>query len=93
MFEETNREKGGSVNRRNTYDICGTAHLGGCTICPTKLGVDKLLAVLVEQIKNLQVGAARDFDQLGEAVAHLRLGQSSQKRKVEEGVYGSVVGA
>lgn len=58
---------------------------------PAEAGTDEVLAVLVEQIKSLPVGARRDLDQLGEAVADLSLWQRAEECEVEEGMDGSVV--
>lgn len=58
---------------------------------PAEAGTDEVLTVLVEQIKSLPVGARRDLDQLGEAVADLSLWQRAEECEVEEGMDGSVV--
>lgn len=60
---------------------------------PAKRRRDERLAVLVQQAERLRVGARRDLDELGEAVADLGLGQRAQEGEVEEGVQGRVVGA
>ena len=55
--------------------------------------LNQLLAVLVQQVKGVEMGTSRDLDQLREAVADLGRGQRSQEREVEEGVDRCVVGA
>lgn len=55
--------------------------------------LDQLLAVLVQQVKSVEMGTSRDLDQLREAVADLGRGQGAQEREVEEGVDRGVVGA
>ena len=63
------------------------------TVGPAESGVDELLAVLVEQVERWQMSAARDLDQLCEAVPDLCLGQRPEETEVEEGVDWSVVRA
>ena len=55
--------------------------------------LNQLLAVLVQQVKGVEMRTRRDLDQLREAVADLSRGQGSQEREVEEGVDRGVVGA
>ena len=55
--------------------------------------LNQLLAVLVQQVKGVEMRTRRDLDQLREAVADLSRGQGSQEREVEEGVDWGVVGA
>ncbi len=63
------------------------------SIRAAKTLLNQLLAVLVQQVKGVEMRTSRDLDQLREAVADLSRGQRSQEREVEEGVDGCVVGA
>jgi hypothetical protein len=48
---------------------------------------------MVEQVKGADVGAGRDLDQLGKAVADLRSRQSAEEAKVQERLHRRVIGA
>lgn len=66
--------------------VCSSTDLFRRPIAASKGGFDKLLAVFVKQVKCLQVGARRYFDQLGKPVSYLGRWQCAKKGKVEEGV-------
>jgi hypothetical protein len=55
--------------------------------------LNQLLAVLVQQVKGVEMRTSRDLDQLRETVADLSRGQGPQEREVEESVDRGVVGA
>jgi hypothetical protein len=76
---------------KGTYNIGRLADLIESAICSTEPRLDQLLAVLVQQVEHLQVGARRDLDELGESVSHLGDRQRAQKGKVQKGVHGGVV--
>ena len=67
------------------------AHLVRGTVRASKLRLDQVLAVLVEEVERVQVGAGRNLDQLGKAVPDLGDGQRPQEGEVEKGVQGRVV--
>jgi len=55
-------------------------------IRPAKSGNNQLLTKLIENVKGGQMSAARDLDQLGEAVSYLRFKQGTRETEVQEGV-------
>lgn len=61
------------------------------SICATETSLDQLLTEAIQQVKCLQMGASRDLDQLGKAIADLCGGKSSQESEVEECVGWCVV--
>jgi hypothetical protein len=63
------------------------------SIRSAKTLLNQLLAVLVQQVKGVEMRTSRDLDQLREAVADLSSRQGPQEREVEEGVDRGVVGA
>ena len=73
--------------------IRGLDQLLRASIRSAKTLLNQLLAVLVQQVKGVEMRTRRDLDQLREAVADLSRGQGSQEREVEEGVDRGVVGA
>ena len=64
---------------------------GRGAVGPSKLSVDELLTVAVQQLKGFQVRASRDFNQLGEPISDLCHGQGAQKREIEEGMHGRMI--
>ena len=57
--------------------VRGRADFFCCAIRTTKPRGDKLLAIFVQKVESVEVGAGRDFDQLGEAVPDLRSGEGA----------------
>lgn len=76
----------------DTYHIGCLANLGRSIVRPSKLGVDQLLAVLVQEVEHLQVRARRNLDQLSKAVSNLCNGQCPQECEIQESVHGSMIG-
>lgn len=76
-----------------TYDISSSLQLRSSAVSTPKLVLNELLAELVEEVKDLEVRARGDLDQLGEAISHLSDREGSQECEVQEGVHGGVVGA
>ena len=81
------------VDARPVDLIGGLADLRACIVRAAERRADDFLAVLVEQVERRQVRTARDFDQLREAVADLRLRQVAQEAEVQERVLRRVVGS
>jgi hypothetical protein len=63
------------------------------SIRSAKALLNQLLAVLVQQVKGVEMRTRRDLDQLGETVANLSRRQGSKECEVKEGVDWGVVGA
>lgn len=73
------------IDARPTDHICRTSDLlRHAVLGPTKCAVDQVLAVAVQQAKGVSVGARRDLDELGKAIADLGDGQGAQEREIKE---------
>lgn len=72
--------------------IRGLYQLSRGAVCPSKSLPNELLAVFVQEIEGIKVGAGGDLDQLGETVSYLRDRQGTEEGEIEEGVDGSVIG-
>lgn len=58
----------------------------------TKFGVNELLAILVQQVKDLKVCTRRNLDELCKSIPDLSNRQGAEESKVQEGVDRSMVG-
>ena len=68
------------------------ANLFCCTIRAAKSRGDEPLAVFVQKVESVEMGACRDFDQLRETIPDLRSGEGAQKGEIEEGVHRCMIG-
>lgn len=64
----------------------------GRVISPPEPSFDKLLAVLIQQVKRVQVRACRNLNELCKPITDLRDGEGAQKREVKKRVDRCVVG-
>lgn len=71
---------------RCSPNLCGRA------IGTTEPSLNKLFAILIQQIKCVEVCTCRDLDQFSEPVSYLSFRKCPQKAKVEERVHRGMVG-
>jgi hypothetical protein len=62
-------------------------------VCAAEARGDEVLAVGVEEVEGGLVGAGRDLDELGEAIADLGDGEGAEEGEVKECVDGGMVGS
>ena len=63
----------------------------GSAIRATKPRVDELLAVLIQEVERIEVGARRNFDQLCKAISDLCSRQGAKEGEIEKGVHGCMI--
>ena len=56
-----------------------------------KSRLDELLAVFVQKVEGIKVGACRNFDKFCKAIPNLGSRQCTKESEVEKGVHGSMV--
>lgn len=71
--------------------VCRCTNFFWCAVCAAKPRVDELLAVFVQEVKGVQVGARRDLDQLCKAIPDLCGGEGAQEGEIKEGVHRCMI--